>query len=279
LQHLGLKKWWQRYSPFAMIGLAGVSKHELHRARVVGRIFSYLNVVAAIALLCQWQLDLLHRLLPQQNLVFNFSIWCYFAVYLLSMLMVVNSKRRFIRQNWLLVLIVLSIVPFKLFPNICAEILSPLRPFLAIYIIVPTFSLIRDFLIDGQLRTTLLAALLIIIVFGLVVSGVDPGIKTPWDGLWWALSTISTVGYGDVVPTSALGRLLGTGLVVLGLGVFVVITANFLALFLRKNKRQNYEVTAEHLQLQQQLDDMHLRQEKIIKMLLDLKLSQENKPK
>lgn len=40
------------------------------------------------------------------------------------------------------------------------------------------------------------------------------------DALWWAIATVSTVGYGDIVPASGGGRIVGTVLVVCGIGVF-----------------------------------------------------------
>lgn len=40
------------------------------------------------------------------------------------------------------------------------------------------------------------------------------------DALWWSLVTVSTVGYGDIAPTTGVGRLVGAALVLLGIGVF-----------------------------------------------------------
>ncbi|MGO9490168.1 MAG: potassium channel family protein [Solirubrobacteraceae bacterium] len=45
------------------------------------------------------------------------------------------------------------------------------------------------------------------------------------DGLWWAIQTVTTVGYGDLVPTSTAGRLLAALVMVLGIGFLTVITA------------------------------------------------------
>lgn len=46
---------------------------------------------------------------------------------------------------------------------------------------------------------------------------VNPQIRSPLDGLWWALVTLTTVGYGDVVPQSPQGRIVGAGVMLAGL--------------------------------------------------------------
>ena len=45
------------------------------------------------------------------------------------------------------------------------------------------------------------------------------------DALWWAMQTVTTVGYGDVVPEHAAGRLIGALLMLQGIGLLTVITA------------------------------------------------------
>jgi len=45
-----------------------------------------------------------------------------------------------------------------------------------------------------------------------------------WDGLWWAVSTITTVGYGDEFPKTTPGRALGMALMLIGIGFVAVLT-------------------------------------------------------
>ena len=53
-------------------------------------------------------------------------------------------------------------------------------------------------------------------------AGESSTIGSLWDGIWWAFVTISTVGYGDVIPQTALGKALGMVIAILGIGMFAL---------------------------------------------------------
>ena len=56
-------------------------------------------------------------------------------------------------------------------------------------------------------------------------------------GLWWAVQTTTTVGYGDHVPTTVPGRLLATLVMLFGIGFLTVITAAITSTFISRDRR------------------------------------------
>jgi voltage-gated potassium channel len=51
------------------------------------------------------------------------------------------------------------------------------------------------------------------------------------DGVWWAIVTLGTVGYGDIVPTTPWGRLIGSVVIVVGVTFLSFLTATVTSLF------------------------------------------------
>ena len=86
-----------------------------------------------------------------------------------------------------------------------------------------------------------------------------------WLGLWWAVQTVSTVGYGDVTPTHVGGRLIAAVVMVSGIGFITVVTASITAVFVESaRRRMGPEGT-----LDQRLDGIATRLERIERALED----------
>jgi voltage-gated potassium channel len=79
----------------------------------------------------------------------------------------------------------------------------------------------------------------ITIISGVVMHFTDEKTyPTIGDGLWWAIQTVTTVGYGDLVPTSTAGRLVAALVMVLGIGFLTVVTAAITSAFIESAKRR-----------------------------------------
>jgi voltage-gated potassium channel len=67
---------------------------------------------------------------------------------------------------------------------------------------------------------------LAVVVFGIVERLVDPkSFHSVWLGMWWAIETVTTVGYGDIVPTQTAGKVIASFLMLGGLSLISVLTA------------------------------------------------------
>lgn len=66
-------------------------------------------------------------------------------------------------------------------------------------------------------------------------------IRTLGDAVWWSFTTMTTVGYGDHSPTTGLGRVVAVGLMISGIALLGVVTANIAAWFISRFERDDEE--------------------------------------
>ncbi|MGI9219033.1 MAG: potassium channel family protein [Hydrogenophaga sp.] len=105
----------------------------------------------------------------------------------------------------------------------------------------------RIHLIRRGLLYSLGLCLLILLIGGIGFWWLEPGIHTLQDGLWLAFTTAATVGYGDLVPRTSVGRAFSVLVVLLGLAVLSLVTASLAALFVEQ------EVEQEERQIEREL--------------------------
>ena len=76
-------------------------------------------------------------------------------------------------------------------------------------------------------RYVALATVLLVILAGFSVSLADrEQFTTPWLGMWWAVTTVTTVGYGDVYPHTVGGKVIAAVLMIIGIGFLSTLTAS-----------------------------------------------------
>jgi voltage-gated potassium channel len=89
---------------------------------------------------------------------------------------------------------------------------------------------------------------------GVLVWAIDRrDFDTVGDGFWWALQTLSTVGYGDVVPHTTWGRVVGTFVIVLGVTFLAMLTAAITSYFVAADQERR-EAEVEELRGREAVD-------------------------
>ena len=78
-----------------------------------------------------------------------------------------------------------------------------------------------------------------VVVFGVVERLVNPEtFDNVWLAMWWALQTVTTVGYGDVVPGDTAGKVIASFLMLGGLSLYAVITGAITSAFVAEAQAQ-----------------------------------------
>ncbi|MBD3223216.1 MAG: hypothetical protein GF313_00690 [Caldithrix sp.] len=91
----------------------------------------------------------------------------------------------------------------------------------------------RAFIVIGII--TFIAAALV----GLFEGDTNEQFNSFWDAVWWVIVTISTVGYGDRVPVTPAGRIIGVVIIFLGMASISVITATIATVFVTRKIRED----------------------------------------
>ena len=152
-----------------------------------------------------------------EDLVFStldVFIWAVFAADLAVKLAIAPDRLRFVKRNWLEVLVVA--VPF----------IRPLR--LVRLFVFGTRAFVRsrrlvnvDFLLVYAIGMVIIAATIVT-----AAEADKDTIDSFPDALWWSMVTVTTVGYGDMTPVSPTGRAIAVFLMIGGIGLFGGLTAN-----------------------------------------------------
>jgi voltage-gated potassium channel len=164
----------------------------------------------------------------------NWVVWAAFAVDYAVRLWLSGDRLRFVRSHPLALLAVLLplLQPLRLLKLVSMLLLAGQRARLASQVRVTTY---------------VAGSCLGLLVFGaLAVLEVERGkpgasIQTLGDAVWWAFTTMTTVGYGDMAPTTGLGRLLAIGLMLSGIALLGVVTANIAAWFISRFEMDDAE--------------------------------------
>lgn len=239
---------------FNLIGMGGIADNESLPARRWARRFDIALIpVAVMALLAWYDNKRGHALMsPDTHLFTDWLLWGFFVAELLVLSWLVKERWRYWSRNWFNIIVIIAAMPL-LWNEQELGILRAIRFVLVVIKLVNLSATIRAVLSRNNLGITILSIWIFVFCGGVMMAAIDPAFHNIWDGVWWAWVTVTTVGYGDIVPVSGAGRLLAGLMMLMGLGLFSLITANFSAFFVAREERKIVEKEQEVLEKEAQV--------------------------
>ena len=117
------------------------------------------------------------------------------------------------------------------------------------------------------------ATTVVVVAGGVLMRVLDHGEYSDiWVGMWWALQTVTTVGYGDVTPKNPSGRIIATFVMLQGIAFLAITTAAITSTFVaRANKERDMAHAADEddaeVRMEAQLKGIDQRLDRLEKML------------
>lgn len=127
----------------------------------------------------------------------------------------------------------------------------------------------EELLSQRRFRSLIIILFFLVLVLGLIITPIERGesmFKTTEDGLWWAVTTVSGVGYGDYAPVTSIGRIIGAILQAAGV-VVVGLVVGLMTMTLTKRQQEMfwYRETERFAILNKRLDEIERKLEFLVK--------------
>jgi voltage-gated potassium channel len=180
----------------------------------------------------------------------NWVIWAVFVAELVFIFTVAPRKGAALRAHWLDELVVVVTAPLfgKFLASLRLVRLARLLRLLRLGAILSrTLQRERALSSEEIFRFVALLTLFIVVIAGAAEATVDrKEFPSFWRGIWWAVVTVTTVGYGDITPKTVQGRIVAVVVMLFGIGFLSVLTATIASRFVQTDTSSDEMVSALH---------------------------------
>ena len=225
-------------SPLVWIGLGGVTAEDNPRAHLWQQRLHWAMVIVALMGVPAYLLDsaqqseLSHRIAGFLDLF----ILVAFAAELVWMLCISSFPLRYLLENWLNVVIIAGAAAAVLGSDTgWVAIVRGMRVAIAVLVVVRTAAEFHILFTRRGAPLLVGAGVITMLFSGAVFYWLDPNIESYGDGLWLAFITGTTVGYGDLVPSTGATRMFAAVIVLAGGALIALFTANIVAFFIGRD--------------------------------------------
>ncbi len=116
------------------------------------------------------------------------------------------------------------------------------------------------------------------VIFSVESQHPDSQINTMLDAVWWTVATVTTVGYGDIVPVTETGKIVAIFYMFFGIGLLAIFLSVLGTQFYKRKFQNEEEISHAQKLILERMNDLEKNQEKLQKDLGDLikKLKEED---
>lgn len=194
------------------------------------------------------------------------------------------NKSEFIRENWvyLIASIPLFFISFNIFHLLDFKIIIGLIGLIRLYALLKVLKIttqnVRKYPQKTKLDYATFVLLLVLIIgsllFFLVEKGVNPEVTSYESAIWYSLVSMTTTGYGDIVPVTVIGQIIGVIMIFSGMGYVSLVTAtlafSFIEIFRKASNKASNKLGKTAERLESNLDSHDKKIDAVLKKMEQL---------
>ncbi len=183
----------------------------------------------------------------------DWAIWYAFLGEYVIEILLAPSRAAYAKKNWLSVIVI--VLSFPALPALFSltrltRLVRTMRLLRLVGVTARAVGELRHVLARRGLVYVFCLSAILVIAGGAALTVLEPHtVKGGMgDGIWWAIVTASTVGYGDIAPTTLIGRIIAGLLMLAGIGMVSTLAASITSYFVGQSENAEFKEVRERLE-------------------------------